>query len=371
MKTKLLKNHYVAIVAILCTSLANYSINAQSVISINKTTTPTTANAGETITANLLYTLNAGTNIANPGGTLSLQLNLVDPNVLDQYGNASEELVAGGAVYVTNLAVAATETAYPLEITLGNSTITPSISLTEGKYYVLRAAIFEHNTGNDWDWKGSDASPITINTSVVVSYSNVFSDTSEQTKAEGTTITGTVKYTAPELSKIIFKLERLTGYPSAWKEDDIEGTTVVIENLAPTGSGVIATQEYTLTIPAGTLANYPLGTDQSYQVVAVLRDMAEVKWIDTRKKLNITSALSIDSFNKQNANLIVQNPVKETLRLNNENDFKSVSIYDITGKMILKTNKEKVANGIDVSSLTKGVYLIVTDNNLKSKFIKE
>ena len=37
----------------------------------------------------------------------------------------------------------------------------------------------------------------------------------------------------------------------------------------------------------------------------------------------------------------------------------------------LKANKEKTSNGIDVSSLGKGVYIIATDNNQKTKFIKE
>lgn len=369
MKTKLLKNLALAFTAFLCLSLGSLDVSAQSTISFGAGT-PVSGNAGESITAALLYTLNVGTDSSNPGGTISLQLNLADPAVLDVWGNPTETEMPG-RVNVTNVPTAASETAYPLAIVLGNSTTIPSANLTGGKYYVLRASIYEHNTGNAWDWKDSKSTPITLVAPIAVSYSNTFSNSTIQSVAEEASVTETVAYTTPVISKIFFKLQRITGYPGTWEETDIPGTTVNFENLAATGVGLTATQTATIAIPASTLANYPLGANQSYVILSVLTDMSGNNWTDVRKTVAISASLGIDKFNKQGSKLIFQNPVKETLIVNNEVAFKSLCIYDLSGKIILKVNKEKTFNGIDVSSLGKGVYLIATDNNLKTKFIKE
>lgn len=369
MKAKLQLNHIIAFVAILCFSLNNFSVKAQSTIAFNATP-PTAGNAGESITANLLYKLNVGTDLSKPGGTISLQLNLVDPSVLDTWGNPNETEMPG-RVNIETIAAASSESPYQMTATLGSGATLPSASLTGGKYYVLRASIFEHNTGNDWDWKDSKSTPIIINAGTIVTYSNAFASTVIQTKSEGKTITETVEYTTPDVSKIMFKLQRLTDWPSAWQETDIPGTTVTFDNLAATGSGITATQSATITIPAGTLANYSLGTDQTYKIVAVLTDMAGNHWTDARKTVVISSVLGTSSFEKQNAKLVAQNPVKGTLVVNNDLDFKSISIYDLSGKAILQVNKENSIDGIDVSNLNNGLYLIATDNNLQTKFIKE
>jgi hypothetical protein len=369
MKTKLLKNLALAFTAFAYLSLSSLDVSAQSTISFG-TGTPVSGSAGESITAALLYKLDVGTDSSNPGGTISLQLSLADPAVLDVWGNPIETEMPG-RVNVINVPTAASESSYPLAIVLGNSTTIPSANLTGGKYYVLRVSIFEHNMGNAWDWKDSKSIPFTLDAPIAVSYSNTFSNSTIQSVAEDASVTETVQYTTPAISKIFFKLQRITGYPGTWEETDIPGTTVTFENLAATGVGLTATQTATIAIPAATLANYPLGANQSYMILSVLTDMSGNNWTDSRKTVAISASLGTDKFNKQGSKLIFQNPVKETLIINNEVAFKSLSIYDWSGKIILKANKEKTSNGIDVSSLGKGVYIIATDNNQKTKFIKE
>jgi hypothetical protein len=62
--------------------------------------------------------------------------------------------------------------------------------------------------------------------------------------------------------------------------------------------------------------------------------------------------------------------VRETINLSNitKTDFE---IYNILGKLVLKGNSE---NQINVSSLTKGIYVLKLkdgENTINQKFIKE
>lgn len=66
---------------------------------------------------------------------------------------------------------------------------------------------------------------------------------------------------------------------------------------------------------------------------------------------------------------IYPNPATNTLTIRDKDqEIKNVRIFDVTGKQVLKTENKTT---VDVSTLTKGVYLIKTDNGKLAKFIKE
>jgi len=74
----------------------------------------------------------------------------------------------------------------------------------------------------------------------------------------------------------------------------------------------------------------------------------------------------VSGINEETSNLLIYpNPVKDMLTVSGTYD--SVKIYDIYGKLILSSNTKQTIN---VSSLSKGVYIIKLDNTIK-KLIKE
>ena len=77
---------------------------------------------------------------------------------------------------------------------------------------------------------------------------------------------------------------------------------------------------------------------------------------------------------KQDQIRIYPNPVKDILNIDLKSDKGSVKIFDLTGKVV-KTADLNKSGTIDVSQLTKGMYLveIILNGNAKvtKKIIKE
>ncbi len=62
------------------------------------------------------------------------------------------------------------------------------------------------------------------------------------------------------------------------------------------------------------------------------------------------------------------NPATDVINLGSDvAEFNSASVYDLVGKKVLTVGK---SNTINVASLDKGMYVIVTDKNQTGKFIK-
>ncbi len=83
----------------------------------------------------------------------------------------------------------------------------------------------------------------------------------------------------------------------------------------------------------------------------------------------------IDAIDNSDKKLIFPNPAKEELHLNLPNrNIKNLIIYDITGKeLINKTNLQK-GKTINVSNLSKGVYIITFVSGSEAfaeKFVKK
>lgn len=88
--------------------------------------------------------------------------------------------------------------------------------------------------------------------------------------------------------------------------------------------------------------------------------------------LHSETSLSTTDFNNSNPFIIYPNPVQDVLQLQTHNftNIKTVKIIDLQGKLIL----EEENNTINVSTLSKGVYIIkviTKEGEFTKKFIKE
>jgi hypothetical protein len=68
---------------------------------------------------------------------------------------------------------------------------------------------------------------------------------------------------------------------------------------------------------------------------------------------------------------IVPNPAKEQIRINGiSNNENSLSLYDLSGKLILKKEHITDHDFIDLSSISNGMYLIQFRQSDKVRFMK-
>jgi hypothetical protein len=83
----------------------------------------------------------------------------------------------------------------------------------------------------------------------------------------------------------------------------------------------------------------------------------------------------IDAIDNSDKKLIFPNPAKEELHLNLPNrNIKNLIIYDITGKALINITKLQKGKTINVSNLSKGVYLITFASGCEvfvEKFVKK
>jgi hypothetical protein len=180
----------------------------------------------------------------------------------------------------------------------------------------------------------------------------------------GSTITISVNYTLAGARLIKFGISKFSS-AGAWIED-LVGTGV--DNLpGTTTTAVTLTQD--LVIPSNAVPSASLTNGEYYKIDAAIFTPGYAAYkIGTNTNITITAApLGVDDFSK-NSFRIFPNPVASKLYLND--DFKSVKVYDMSGKKVVELNNSS-ENSIDVSQLGKGTYILVSDNNRKTKFIKE
>lgn len=79
------------------------------------------------------------------------------------------------------------------------------------------------------------------------------------------------------------------------------------------------------------------------------------------------TVLDIKEFTRNNL-CLYPNPVKDKLYIAGNEMAQLISIYNTLGQQVITT--ENIENGIDVSALSKGIYIIET-GMVKTKFIKE
>ncbi|NVK53083.1 MAG: T9SS type A sorting domain-containing protein [Flavobacteriaceae bacterium] len=84
------------------------------------------------------------------------------------------------------------------------------------------------------------------------------------------------------------------------------------------------------------------------------------------------TTLNVKTFTEDTAILVYPNPIKEQLQLKSTKDF-SWKITSILGKTVLSGNyqSKQSTTKIDISTISKGVYLFSTDKGFSKKIIKD
>ena len=89
--------------------------------------------------------------------------------------------------------------------------------------------------------------------------------------------------------------------------------------------------------------------------------------------LQYNESSNIKNINYQSTIAIFPNPVKERLFITSSSNSISAQVTDMNGNMIINTENILVNEGIDVSNLNDGTYIItIVDNEQKvsQKFVK-
>lgn len=89
----------------------------------------------------------------------------------------------------------------------------------------------------------------------------------------------------------------------------------------------------------------------------------------TNQLISIVTTLNTNSFSIDVSELFVNSKLK-TLEVNRTNlKSESAKIYDITGKLVVNISKLQNTSTLSLSNLNKGVYVLVTNDNRKLKFL--
>ncbi|HEX9601423.1 MAG TPA: S8 family peptidase, partial [Mariniflexile sp.] len=89
-------------------------------------------------------------------------------------------------------------------------------------------------------------------------------------------------------------------------------------------------------------------------------------------QLALNSALSVDDHSRDHTINVFPNPVKDVVyfKLASNENIVDVNIFNILGKHLFHTFITPTSNQIDVSSLSKGMYLLRLESVNTSKTIK-
>jgi len=78
--------------------------------------------------------------------------------------------------------------------------------------------------------------------------------------------------------------------------------------------------------------------------------------------------LSVDGFSLNTNVSVYPNPTADSIKIDTNQAFNAVNIFDITGRVVKTFDNEKTLN---VSSLQAGMYFMKTDTGLSAKFVKK
>jgi len=85
-------------------------------------------------------------------------------------------------------------------------------------------------------------------------------------------------------------------------------------------------------------------------------------------------SLSVQNYEMPSQVLIYPNPASDLLTIVNKENISDILIYSITGQLLIQQKLHQQKSIIDISSLTKGIYLLKLRNHkeiITKKFIKE
>ena len=246
--------------------------------------------------------------------------------------------------------------------------IVASTALPAGKTY---SWVYKLTKGvNNYEDVGSTfqftAATITPSTSVV---NTVNATTPPTTAAAGSNVTINYNYTLVNNGGLKVEIARFTAagnYVSGVAGNSPQAviattTTAVVGSLA-------------LEIPVSTPASSTIGTDVYKILVSTYTGTAGnfSYLIGSTYPITITApSLGLNDNLKQQLQMY-PNPASDVLYITGSNlDFKSISIIDMNGRTVKSIPNAEDIKSIDVSGLSRGAYIISTENRQYFKFIKQ
>jgi Secretion system C-terminal sorting domain len=265
-----------------------------------------------------------------------------------------------------DLAVSGTDVTGSFNITIPSGT-TPTANLTGLQNYKIDIQL---KSLPDFKWLAGDYPPTQLNFTPATTVTPATSVTSIPASTQvGTNLAVNYKYTAAAAGKVSVAVTK-NGGVNAW---DYISTVGYVE-LDPAAAGTDVTGVFNVAIPAETTPTSALTGNQNYRVTLELKDGGG-NWLAgdySTVGYNITAAqLSIDKNNLINGLSVYPNPVSDVLKIANADSLAnaSFSIVDILGKTVFQS---KVLNndGIDVSALSSGVYVLSVSSEEGAKQFK-
>jgi hypothetical protein len=326
------------------------------------------AQTGSVTIVSIQSSIEAGTNGAievtytsDVACTLNVQLRETNPN--ETKVNFNKWI---GQMNVADLAIATTPTTVTLNYSVSGAQ-TSSADLATGVQYTFSFKLVGDNAEGDFaynDGETANITTITAPTSVVNSVSFISVPTEI---SAGSDMTANFEYTLTNEGKVKVDIRKYDG--ETWLSDGLIEEDFIDPAAATSVTPVLDSK--TLLVPDDTAISSSLTGDENYKIVITLYDSSWTFIMQTKSDLTITQSLGVNSIEEE-IFAFYPNPVENILMVKSNNlTVKSLSIFDMTGRIVKNINNTENLKSIDVSNLSKGIYIIKTDNNKKYTFLKK
>ncbi len=325
----------------------DYNITAGTAPFVKVTSIPTSAQAGTDLVVNYKYNALSGGKISavvtKNGGT-----------------NAYDYISTVGFVEL-NPAMAGTYLTGTFTIPIPASTA-PTASLTGNENYRIILELKDASNGFlAGDYSKTDYT-ITVGTAPYISVTSI-----PTTTKAGENLVVNYKYTAASAGKASVVVTKNGGLNAS---DYI--STVAFSQLDPAAAGTNVTGTFIVSIPANTTSTASLTGNENYRITLELKDASNVFVAGDYSTINynITTSLGINDFDF-NTLSAYPNPVDTVLKIDNTDNLSNPSfrILNVFGQTLQKSNNLN-SEGVDVSGLNTGVYMLSVDSDEGSKQFK-
>ena len=330
-------------------SVQNYNFTeaTEALPSISVTTLPNSTQAGSNLIVNYKYTAAAAGKITA---------------VVTKNGGVNDyDFISTVAFTQLDPAVAGTDVTGSFTLAIPAST-TPTASLTGNENY--RIILELKDASNNWLAGNYD----TVNYNITAGTAPYISVTSIPTSTEaGTNLIINYKYTASATGKISAVVTKNGGV-----NDYDFISTVAFDELDPAAVGTNVTGSITVAIPADTTPSASLTGNENYRVTLELKDASNNFVAGDYSNINYTISPSLGTYDFNSDRFSVYpNPVDNVLKISNTGNLSKASfrISNVSGQTVQKSNSRN-KEGIDVSSLKTGIYLLSVDTDKGGKQIK-
>ncbi|WP_299261623.1 T9SS type A sorting domain-containing protein [uncultured Aquimarina sp.] len=334
-----------------------YSITAQYSISYDSTD-PVTVVAGQSITLNYTYTASM---------QVGAQFQIFETDDAGIFGGTT---ATGTAAAEFPTLDAGTDIMGTITLNIpANFPLSSSLSGTEYRIFGKLGSAANSDATEDADWRiGGTEYPIIIVTSPP--YSITYDSANPVSVEAGESITLNYTYSASMDVATQFQIFE-ADVPGIFGGTTANGTGVLVTPTVTAGTDVATT--VTLDIPSDFPASSSL-SGTKYYIFGKLSSAensdasSDADWSVAGEypEITVSSTLSINDFTAFDRDKLYFNNTSTSLVINDTNEIKSLSIYNIIGKKVFELEDVKNTTNVDLSSLPKGLYIARSD----SKFLK-